>query len=52
VAINLYNLGLTYEVQGNKSTAKQLYRKAREIGKKVFKPNDGRLKMIRDKAKE
>lgn len=50
VAINLYNLGLTYEARGKGTTAVPLYQQAREIGKKVFKPDDPWFKMMKAKT--
>jgi len=47
LSINLYNLALTYEAQGNKSAAEPLYKQALEIAEKTMKPDDERLKIIK-----
>jgi serine/threonine protein kinase len=52
VAIILYNLALTYEAQGNKSATEPLYKQALQIAEKTMKPNDERLKIIRNTIKD
>jgi serine/threonine protein kinase len=45
-AINLYNLALTYEAQGNKSMAEPLYKQSLEIAKKTIPTDDERRRII------
>lgn len=46
MAINLYNMGLTYEAMGNKPAAEPLYKKAVYFAGRVLKPDDPLLKRI------